>query len=54
MKPTSPTQPTLSKPQIRAGNLWKIGELDDNTPDQTAHLFRKTELEAIVDALQTE
>ncbi|GAA0252730.1 hypothetical protein ACFFQF_24025 [Haladaptatus pallidirubidus] len=41
-----------SKPQMRAGILWKIGELDDDSPDQTSQPFRKTELEAIVTALQ--
>lgn len=41
-----------SKPQMRAGILWKIGELDDDNPDQTSNAFRKAELEAIAAALQ--
>ncbi|WP_227380915.1 hypothetical protein [Haladaptatus halobius] len=41
-----------SKPQMRAGILWKIGELDDDNPEQTSNAFRKAELEAIAAALQ--
>ena len=41
-----------SKPQMRAGILWKIDVLDDDTPEQASHPFRKAELEAIADALQ--
>jgi hypothetical protein len=41
-----------SKPQMRAGILWKIGELDDDNPDQTSNAFRKAELEAIAAALK--
>lgn len=41
-----------SKPQMRAGILWKIGELDDDNPEQTSNAFRKAELEAIATALQ--
>ncbi|MFC6964196.1 hypothetical protein [Halocatena marina] len=40
-----------AKPQMRAGILWKIGELDDDDPDKTARPFRKAELEAIAAAL---
>ncbi|WP_227377141.1 hypothetical protein [Haladaptatus halobius] len=43
-----------SKPQMRAGILWKIGKLDDDNPEQTPQSFRKAELEAIVAALQDE
>ncbi|WP_227356597.1 hypothetical protein [Haladaptatus salinisoli] len=43
-----------SKPQMRAGILWKIGELDDDTPEQATHPFRKAELEAIAAVLQDE
>ncbi|ODR83286.1 hypothetical protein BG842_14020 [Haladaptatus sp. W1] len=43
-----------SKSQMRAGILWKIGELDDDNPEQTSHPFRKGELEAIAAALQDE
>ncbi|RBI58430.1 hypothetical protein DMJ13_26775 [halophilic archaeon] len=41
-----------SKPQMRAGILWKVGELDDDTPERTARPFRKAELEAIATALR--
>jgi hypothetical protein len=41
-----------SKPQMRAGILWKIGELDDDNPGQTPQPFRKAELKAIAAALQ--
>jgi hypothetical protein len=40
-----------AKPQMRAGILWKIGEVDDDNPDQTARPFRKAELEAIAAAV---
>lgn len=40
-----------AKPQMRAGILWKIGELDDDNPGQTARPFRKAELEAIAAAV---
>lgn len=43
-----------SKPQMRAGILWKIGELDDDTPDRTGRPFRKAELESIAVALRDE
>jgi hypothetical protein len=43
-----------SKPQMRAGILWKIGELDDDDPEQTGRPFRKAELEAVADVLQSE
>ena len=41
-----------SKPQMRAGILWKIDVLDDDNSERTSHPFRKAELEAIADALQ--
>lgn len=41
-----------SKPQMRAGILWKVGELDDDTPERTARPFRKAELEAIATTLR--
>jgi hypothetical protein len=41
-----------SKPQMRAGILWKIGKLDDDNPDQTSNAFRRAELESIAAALQ--
>jgi hypothetical protein len=43
-----------SKPQMRAGILWKIGELDNDNPEQMSNAFRKAELEAIATALQDE
>jgi hypothetical protein len=43
-----------SKPQMRAGILWKIGKLDDDNPDHTSNAFRKAELEAIAAALQND
>lgn len=43
-----------SKPQMRAGILWKIGELDNDDPEHTAQPFRKAELNAIAAALQNE
>lgn len=41
-----------SKPQMRAGILWKIDELDDDDPEQTPNAFRKPELKAIAAELQ--
>lgn len=41
-----------SKPQMRAGILWSIGELDDDDPDATQNAFRKDELTAIATALR--
>jgi hypothetical protein len=41
-----------SKPQMRAGILWKIGELHDDNPEQTSNAFRKAELKAIAASLQ--
>lgn len=43
-----------SKPQMRAGILWKIGELDDDNPERIPRAFRKAELEAIAAALKNE
>lgn len=43
-----------SKPQMRAGILWKIGELDEDDPDSADRPFRKAELEAIAEALRDE
>jgi hypothetical protein len=40
------------KSQMRAGILWKIGELADDDPDRASRPFRKAELEAIAAALQ--
>jgi hypothetical protein len=40
-----------SKPQMRAGILWRIGELADDDPEQTPRAFRKAQLQAIADAL---
>lgn len=39
------------KPQMRAGILHSIGELDTDDPQQAQRPFRKAQLEAISDAL---
>lgn len=43
-----------SKPQMRAGILWKVGLGDDDDPSGTGRPFRKAELESIATALRTE
>ncbi|SFS07787.1 hypothetical protein SAMN05216559_3291 [Halomicrobium zhouii] len=43
-----------SKPQMRAGILWKVGELDDDDPAATENAFRKGELQAVAEALRDE
>jgi hypothetical protein len=43
-----------SKPQMRAGILWKIGRLEDDDPAEADHAFRKADLEAIAGALRDE
>ena len=43
-----------SKPQMRAGILWKTDVLDEDDPDSTERPFRKAELEAIAVALRNE
>lgn len=43
-----------SKPQMRAGILYAIGELDDDDPDETQNAFKKAELVRIADALQND
>ena len=40
-----------SKPQMRAGILSAVGELDDDDPTQADRPFRKAELESIHDTL---
>jgi len=40
-----------SKPQMRAGILREIGELDTDDPEQTQNAFRKGQLEAVAAAL---
>ncbi len=42
------------KPEMRAGILFSIGELDENDPDEASGAFRKAELEAIAAALREE
>ncbi|MDS0261359.1 hypothetical protein NDI56_18315 [Haloarcula sp. S1CR25-12] len=42
------------KPQMRAGILREIGELDDDDPEQTQGAFRKAQLEAVAAALDDE
>ena len=46
--------PLPSKPQMRAGILWKVGELDDDDPDRADSPLRKAQLEAIANALREE
>ncbi len=41
-----------SKSQMRAGILWRIGELDDDDPEETGRAFRKAELTSIAAALE--
>lgn len=43
-----------SKPQMRAGILWTIGERDDDDPAGAESPFRKGDLEAIAAALESE
>ncbi|MFC4245694.1 hypothetical protein ACFOZ7_01530 [Natribaculum luteum] len=43
-----------SKPQMRAGILWKIGVIDEDDPASAERPFRKAELEAIAAALEDE
>ncbi|MCU4799262.1 hypothetical protein OB920_02610 [Halobacteria archaeon HArc-gm2] len=43
-----------SKPRMRAGILWKIGEMDDDDPSETENAFRKGELQAVAEALRDE
>jgi len=40
-----------SKPQMRAGVLHAIGELETDDPEQTQNAFRKAQLEAVAAAL---
>lgn len=40
--------------QMRAGILWRVGELETDDPDAAGSSFRKTELEAVADALGVE
>ena len=42
------------KPEMRAGVLWTIDEIDDDDPSRTETAFRKAELEAIAAALESE
>lgn len=42
------------KSEMRAGILWTVGVLDEPDPDAADHAFRKAELEAIADALDTD
>ena len=43
-----------SKPQMRAGILAAIGELETDDPEGAARPFRKAELEAVAAALNAE
>jgi len=40
-----------SKPEMRAGILYTIGELDENDPSQAERAFRKGQLEAVAAAV---
>lgn len=42
------------KPEMRAGILYTIGELEENDPAQTERAFKKAQLEAIADAVRTD
>lgn len=41
-----------SKSRMRAGILWRIGELPEDDPDSAPGQFRKSELEAIAAAVE--
>lgn len=43
-----------SKSQMRAGILWKVGESNDDDPENAPRSFRKAELEAIAETLRDE
>ncbi|MCT9098151.1 hypothetical protein [Haloarchaeobius sp. HME9146] len=43
-----------SKPEMRAGILWKIGEIESDDPDEVGSSFRKAELTAIATELRDE
>ncbi|WP_276302246.1 hypothetical protein [Halorussus lipolyticus] len=43
-----------AKSQMRTGILRKIGELDDDDPEETGRSFRKAQLESIAEALRDE
>ena len=43
-----------SKPQMRAGVLWSIGELDGDDPESAQRSLRKAELVAVAEALRAE
>ena len=43
-----------SKAQMRAGILWKLGELPEDDPEQASSAFRKAQLAAVADALREE
>jgi hypothetical protein len=43
-----------SKSQMRAGILWKLGELDDDDPEEAERPFRKAQLESVAAALRDE
>ncbi|WP_435320831.1 hypothetical protein [Haloarchaeobius sp. TZWSO28] len=43
-----------SKPEMRAGILWKLGEIESDNPDEVGSSFRKAELTAIATELRDE
>jgi hypothetical protein len=42
------------KPEMRAGILYTIGELDENDPAKTERAFKKAQLEAIADVVRAD
>jgi hypothetical protein len=42
------------KPQMRAGILWTLGELESDDPSEAEGPFRKAQLQAIANALREE
>lgn len=41
-----------SKPHMRAGILYAIGEISDDDPEKSQNAFRKAELQAVAEALR--
>lgn len=41
-----------SKPQMRAGILWRLGELDTDDPANAPNQFRKAELQTIANTIE--
>ncbi|MEF8787169.1 MAG: hypothetical protein V5A45_14665 [Haloarculaceae archaeon] len=43
-----------SKPQMRAGILWKLGEIGEDDPELADTSFRKAQLQTIAEELRDE